>query len=924
LPVDRYQVDQWDTADGLPSNTIHAIAQTPGGYLWVATYKGLVRFDGISFTPVHFAYEVEKWTGQTALPEALYLDKNQVLWIGSSIGLTSYDYRTRRFETYTPATSHGGLPAGSIRRIFQDREGNLWLGFVSRSLCKFSPANGSFTAYGPKDGLTGATIHGIVEDIDGRLLVGTREKGVFKYVDGTFTRVPIPGMQGYLVSMYMDIHGSLWLCTSQGLIRKTPRAVEFYTAAHGLPGNHTTAVLEENKDYLWLGTVYGLTRLSGKPGERLHFRAPFTLTASVIVCLFKDREGSVWAGTLESGLKRLKPGRFRSFTPLESRSREVIFSMFRESGGTTLLGTATGKLFRIDDKRRLERVPGPELPGTGISAIYRDTRGTPWLATNGEGVFQFKNNRFVRYKKKDGLSHNLVTTIFEDSRGNLWFGTHNGVSAWERVSGRFFALTPGDGLPGAKVHHIHEDQTMDIWIACDKGIAVLGGGIIPGGGEKPRLTYYLKGITVTWIYEDSSPPPGEGPLFWLATNGAGLKRLKLKDRQITAYTVKHGLPTPFLYRFFEDQQGFFWFQSDSGILRVNKFELNRFAAGETGRIDCISFDRSDGIDNPEFNNPFPRHSAFRTQNGELWFLNKKEIVIVNPAGIRLNKHEPPVVIDEARFNGQSLSLPPAGRPATFMDVTDIRFRFTAASLLSSKRIVFRYRLKGKQNDWVYLPTGKERSAGYSGLAYGAYTFEVSARNADGVWNTTGTSVSFTIKPSFFKSTIFKILLLAVLLVVTVLVLYLVKVRKKRLQSKGPAGEDGTQEEHAGDEGAPKHHLHPDFVQATEKKLMHLVEVEKVYRDEMLTLPILAEKLSIQRYQLSQILNDHLKRHFNDFINYYRIEEAKAIMAGPAGRDKSNKQIAIEVGFNTDTAFYSAFKKFTGKTPRHYRQECEKD
>jgi AraC-like DNA-binding protein len=82
-------------------------------------------------------------------------------------------------------------------------------------------------------------------------------------------------------------------------------------------------------------------------------------------------------------------------------------------------------------------------------------------------------------------------------------------------------------------------------------------------------------------------------------------------------------------------------------------------------------------------------------------------------------------------------------------------------------------------------------------------------------------------------------------------------------------------------------------------------------------------LSILRYQLSFILNDHLKSNFNDYINWYRIEEAKKILESSEAEDKTIGAIAIDVGFNSQTTFYKTFKKYTGITPHKYRKEAQK-
>lgn len=100
-----------------------------------------------------------------------------------------------------------------------------------------------------------------------------------------------------------------------------------------------------------------------------------------------------------------------------------------------------------------------------------------------------------------------------------------------------------------------------------------------------------------------------------------------------------------------------------------------------------------------------------------------------------------------------------------------------------------------------------------------------------------------------------------------------------------------------------------------------MEIEKVYRDEKLTLRSLAKKLKIPYYQLSEMLNKRLNRKFNEFINYYRIEESKSILESSAAHDKTIVSVAFDVGFKSTTSFYQVFKKYTGMTPNQYKKEA---
>ncbi len=179
---------------------------------------------------------------------------------------------------------------------------------------------------------------------------------------------------------------------------------------------------------------------------------------------------------------------------------------------------------------------------------------------------------------------------------------------------------------------------------------------------------------------------------------------------------------------------------------------------------------------------------------------------------------------------------------------------------------------------------------------------MSAANADGVWNPSGTSLAFTLKPYFYQTLFFKIaaLLLTAALLAGAFYIYKERPFKKRKKYQST--------------------INPLFADECIRKLDQLMRVEKVYRDDTLSLPNLADKLSISPHQLSQLLNEKIERSFSDYINYHRIEAARKILTSPEGAAKKITTIANDVGFNTMTAFYNAFKKHTTMTPNHYRQK----
>jgi ligand-binding sensor domain-containing protein/AraC-like DNA-binding protein len=985
--ADQYLVDTWDTGKGLPANSVYSLCQTPDGYLWLATEKGLARFDGMKFSVIPF---FQKGAGSpnlrekqdppvTIIPYVLFLDRSDILWIGTEEGLTSYDYRTGRFETFTRAY---GLQDEIIRRIGCDMSGNLWVSYLVNGVTRCS--NRNFTFFAAAQGLTGKSINAIIEDQKGNLIFGARDKGVFIFKDGRFSPYPLKELENLqVIDMKEDRKGNLWIGTAQGLFKITGSTITRYTTGSGLSDDNVRAVLEDSERNLWVGTDKGLNRLKHTDNKNTP-NIETILLSSEVVALFEDREKNLWVATNNEELKQIKDCKFISYKPPDSHKEGIILSFFEDRDKETWIGTMNGKLVHLRGGKLIETLALPESSRAGITAISEDSEGNLWLGTIDNGVFQRKNGVYNHYTTDDGLSNNTVTSIFKDSNGDLWLSTSYGAAVFRSRSRVFETFTSRNGLSGKAVNTIIEvpyeaslalgqrkipgapirapkdgpkdllrvPATQGIWIGTDRGITVLRG----GKTGKENSGYYLEGVFISCIYEDPEAPG----VFWIATEGAGLKRITIENGKLISsisYTIAEGMATDTIYRFLEDGAGNFWMMSDAGILRVSKTGLNSAAAAKAGKVECVTFDESDGLADREFNNVLSRDSALKTSHGELWFNTKKGISIVNPGKVRVNKSPPPVIIETISVDRQAFPMEKGRKSYRFKSIEDLGIYFTAPAFLSPRKIRFKYRLEGVDKDWVYLAPGSERVANYRNLAPRTYTFKVTACNEDGVWNQTGDSIVITREPAFYQTGFVKILffiLLAIALAATAWYIYkrgwhpqplksmalnlaknignkekacffckLLEGISKKYASKGKPKGPGPVEEETAEDTGKRLPLPDDLVDKLTRKLNRLVGVEKIYKEENISLPSLADKLGTTPHILSRFLNQYVGKKFTDFINSYRVEEAKRIIEAPDGWGKKNSYIAEEAGFKNLTVFYHAFKKFTGKSPDQYKKEVEK-
>jgi ligand-binding sensor domain-containing protein/AraC-like DNA-binding protein len=912
-PVTPYVAEYWKTPDWLSGAQIFSIAQTPDGYLWLATPKGLVRFDGIRFKAVNYYETPGEKSKKKVFPDVLCVDRDGVLWIGSPGRLTRYHYQTGQFKSFT---EKHGMTGNRIFRIREDISGGLWIGFMVGYVNRFEKNRGDqarFTSFDAANGLTGKKVRDIVEDAGGTLWICTRENGLFSGRNAGFSKykgIP-PGVETGRLFMALceSRDGDLWVGSETGLLRITPATGEtrVYSTANGLPGGVVTDILQDGSGNLWIGTTRGLAQLKKDPAGKIYFKT--ILEKHSVTMLFEDREQNLWAATSIAGPVSLKPATFTDHPLVFSaglEEGEQLVAMFREPGGDTWLGSSLGKLFRY----RNGACTGPlEIPGvknTAVTTLALDGQGDLWIGTLGKGLFKMDRagGRFTAFTAEDGLADNQVISIFKDSKDNLWIGTYNGVSRYR--DGVFKSLKAAQGIKGNFVNNVYEDTAHHIWIASNKGLYIIANGDIDG--DPVEMTEYLPGIPIACILiqEDAA---------WLSTHGAGLKRFK--DGTFTSYTSAEGLASDFIYQMLVDDAGDLWITADSGILRVNKMELNRFAAGETHAIHCVTYGISDGMKSNQFYNFFSRHSVLESVDHEFWFATHLGITVVNPAAVRINKLPPPVVIeamDIIRPRGLgdiTVQLPVQQEQVFFGEAGIWQFHFTAPSFLCPEKMRFKYKLEGPDNldgKWQSLQPAGPRTVRYRNLHAGSYTFRVKSRSNNGVRSQTEATFRFSVKLRYYQTLLFKGLIAFAILLPMVGGIYWYRRRSLKRAERNKY----------------KHsHLNRLYVDECLKKLEHLMREEKAYRDEHLSLQTLAEELDILPRYLSQIINERLGMNFSDFVNGYRVEEAMTLLADPARGEKKILAIAFDVGFNTKAAFNIAFKKHTGMTPSQFKKENRK-
>ncbi|MEZ4698884.1 MAG: ATP-binding protein [Rhodothermales bacterium] len=731
--ISQYVFESWHEDDGLPQSSVMGIAQTPDGFLWLATDEGLVRFDGVAFDTF------DKRTDDAfAINDIVTIlaGRDSVLWIGTrGGGLLRYDGAFSRFDEASGLTSH------FITTLYEDAAGTIWAGTYGGGLLAYRGPDG-FEAYGADAGLPGDFISVVAEDPSGQLLVGT-EDGIVRWDGERFVRDDRPGAPAGLIStLYANPGGRLWASTGEaGLYLLENGAWTDWTDRLQLGEGYVTDMLSDNAGSTWFAATGGrLYRLAGNGFE------PFTsekeFATNDLTSLFQDREGSLWVGSRFGGLHRLRSGKFTPLGMPEGLPNDHVASVYEAPDGSMWFGTAEGAA-RMRPDGTIERISTAEGLGSDeVLAIIGDRAGRVWIGTYGGGLAQWDNGRITRYTTEQGLVSDNIFALFVAPDDALWIGTDAGVGRLER--GALTSITSADGLSSDFITAFAAGADGSVWIGTyDSGI----NRYLDGAITAVNMESGLSSDAVLALHGDA------GGDLWIGTYGGGLNRLRGND--IVAVTQRQGLYNDNVYVILEDAEARLWMTCNKGVFRIDKADFERLAAGDTTAIAGVAFDRSDGLRNAEgLGGQQP--AGWRSRDGRLWFTTIAGAAVIDPAAIPSNTLPPPIAItglfidDRAVAIDSTITIPPGSHK--------LRFAYTATSLINPHRVAFQTMLSGADVTWAEPTTRRESF--YTNLAPGDYAFHVRARNDDGVWNHRAAKLSLYLEPYFYQTLWFRLLCLA--------------------------------------------------------------------------------------------------------------------------------------------------------------------
>lgn len=737
LPFRSYSIE-----NGLSQAVVNDLLQDDDGYLWVATGYGLNRFDGIQFRNY---YEEDSLASNKT--HALFQDSKGVIWVGSEGGVNKIVK-----DSILAVPDLNPLSSSTVLDIFEDSQGNYWFATDGQGVWYYEHAEGEITQYITVHGLAGNRVRAIAEDDKGTIWFATRE-GLTSLKNGNLrTYTVADGLPDEkLRDMVVAEDGSLWIATRGGLSHFAGNRFTNYTEEDGLVNNRIQSISLDENGNVWIGTEEGASYYDGSSFS--NYSVEEGLGNNIIHATLYDREHNIWFGTFGGGIDVFLGDHIQNFTVEEGLPNNVITSVVQDQGGNFWITTYGGGLsvFNGASFKTFNEQSGlvnNKAYHVTIDSKKRLLIGTRW------GFSIYEDGDFYNFDETE-LPYRKIRTLFEaPQKDEIWLGTYGeGVLRYDGTG--FTQFTEEDGLANNTVMGIEQSDDGALWFATYGGVS-----------------RYYEGVFSNYTIQDGLPNNGvldilkdqQGRLWFATFDGIAIYEEGTIKPVVTAGDYFNEV----CYFILQDDRGLFWVGSNKGVVRFN-YDKYRSAETESERLAAVKLiTQNQGLVANEMN----AGAGYKDREGNLWFGSVGGLTRFDPRLEKTSTEPPAVHIENVKVSGEVLEY--SKRMEIGSDNHNIEFDFIGISLTAPDQVVYEYRLRGSGERWQRT---KQRVARYSTLLPGDYTFQVRARNSDGVWSRETATMNIRVLAPFWMQWWFMMAVALILMGIVFFIYHYYRIRK---------------------------------------------------------------------------------------------------------------------------------------------------
>jgi ligand-binding sensor domain-containing protein len=386
-------------------------------------------------------------------------------------------------------------------------------------------------------------------------------------------------------ALFQDNKGYLWVGTIGGVGRFDGQKFMNYSTQNGLLDNQINTIIQDSKNRIWLGTLGGLMLYDN--GEFKNFEFGDDLKSNNVLSIFEDANGVFWLGTDGAGLVKFDGETFQIYSTLNGLSNNYVRSILQDKNGRLLLGTRSGVNIFSDGKFELMTQFG--LDSLNVSQLKRDENGRLWVLTYGNGVMILDNDTAINLTEEQGLISNWIREMEVEDEHTFWLASKFGIGKVEINSGKYSIknFTTKQGMPSHNIRSLMIDVDNNLWLGTD------GAGVLRFTGESFVNITKEDGLSsdiVMSIIEDNDKN------LWFSTYGAGIT--EYVGGEYKYLSIAAGLTNSTVWTSSIDKEGKLWFGTSDGVTvfdgkHVKRYYTKHGLAGN--RITYIYNDASNKI-----------------------------------------------------------------------------------------------------------------------------------------------------------------------------------------------------------------------------------------------------------------------------------------------------------------------------------------
>ncbi len=711
------------------ANEANDVLQTRDGYIWVASYSGLIRYDGKRFN-LYNTDTSKEFTASSAT--CLHQDAKGRLWIGTNLdGLFCLEGgKFRRI----PNLEENSFDL--VRSITSDSRGNVFVG-SSGGIGMLTEEGISRVELGEFDS---EFVLGLVCDREDNVWGVSRSGRAIIFKDGRIRQVfdekDIPGHGA--VSLLVRSDGTVIAGMAEGGIARVEMKDGSYIFRHIYPSGMVKGInglYEDRKKRLWACGDNGL----GYYDEKYDFvSVKGSIVNNSLEKIFQDYEGNLWLASSREGLLQIVKNKFMNINFAASLPKGVV-NAAQPYGGLLYIGTDEG-LYAVDSNyQRIENGITSRFKGVRIRNLMADSKGRLWVSTfNAGGIASVGPGEEIRfYSKKDGLPHENVRMSIEQRNGDIAAATNDGVGIIR--DGKIVrTYTAKDGLVNSTILNMCEDDKGILYFGSDGGgIFSAGEGILKNYGKKEGLR---SGVIMRMLYD------GENDGIWISTSTS---LDFFKNSEFRSIPLPHDILGAGLYDIKKTPDGRLMLLTDTGVHVADAGDLF------SGKMPALtSYSKKDGLRSSVTANSW----SWMDPDGLLYLCCANGVYEIDLINVLINKEKPKIAIRKAEVDGRVYENPT--KLTLSSDVKRLTLYLAVLSYVNPEYNKVEFSLNGFDNEKTVSMIKDLTPITYTNLSGGEYTFEFNAANSDGIPAAKPVSLLITKEKRLLEQPLFIVALIA--------------------------------------------------------------------------------------------------------------------------------------------------------------------